>query len=171
MSKGGLVDFLRKQQATRVLASIVRRSGFDSIHGFVEAVGPEIVILSRVSDDGEPDGVSAIRLADIERVALNAVELATSAKHEPLSFDGAASLAIESALTILVRTYGVISIWMEDVNGFILAEAVLYVDDESAVARGVNDHGPFEVWLRLSSITRVDAASRYEIARGGKSAS
>src|SRR5688572_28107608 len=110
----GLHDFLADARRANDVVSIIRRDGLAPIHGYVSMLGGDLIVVAVVDENGRADGVSAIRADDVLRVGINASEHAKLAEPiEPLPIDEAAALAIESAITLLHRHYGLISVWME----------------------------------------------------------
>lgn len=164
-------DYLQRFMRERTVVDVYReRLCKHGLMGRVVGLSERVLLLDRIDDRCEPDGLTAIRPSDITRVRaqdreLLAVEQLVCARNDALNLDEIALLELSSAMTILHRRYGAVTVHVEALDSTLaFSGEPIELDDDVLVLRQWGTKRTLDKYillLRLDEITRVDSDTRY----------
>lgn len=138
--------------------------------GRIVGLSEHVLLLDRIDDQCEPDGLTAIRPSDITRVRaqdreLLAVEQLARARDDVLNLDEVALLELSAAITILHRRYGAVTVHVEALDSTLaFSGEPIELDDDFLALRQwgtMRTLDKYVLLLRLGEITRVDSDTQY----------
>ncbi|WP_437608248.1 hypothetical protein WMF20_46825 [Sorangium sp. So ce834] len=165
------MDQLQQFAETRLVVDVYReRLCKEGLMGRIVGFSEHVVLMSRIDDQCEHDGVTAVRPGDITRVRAQDRELLMIGKmldsHEIAPpFDDVCLIELSAALTVLHRRYGAATVYVESLDSSMaFCGEPEELDDDFVVLRqwgSVRTLDKYKTLLRLDEITRVDGGTKY----------
>ncbi|MGK4009207.1 hypothetical protein WMF31_41795 [Sorangium sp. So ce1036] len=166
-----LMTQLQQFVETRSVVDLYReRLSKEGLMGVIIGVSEYVILLRRIDEQYECDGVTAVRPGDVTRVRAHDRELLMVGEMlvydevcPPL--DDVCLVELSAAMTVLGRRYGAVTLYVEALDpALALSGEPDEIDDNFLVLRQwgtARTLDKYKTLLRLNEITRVDSGTKY----------